>query len=46
MKMRREKSKIKKNSGNRFLTYAQIIGCNKKVWGLEGKILHHKIAEI
>ena len=38
--------KIKKNPGNRFSTYAQIIGCNKKVWGLERKISHHEITEI
>ena len=42
MKMRREKSK---NPGNRFSTYAQIIGCNIKVWALERKILHHEIIE-
>ena len=30
LKMRREKSRKLKNPGNRFSTYAQIIGCNKK----------------
>ena len=35
-----------KNPGNRFSTYAQINGCNKKVWGLEEKILHQEITEI
>ena len=35
-----------KNPGNQFSTYAQIIGCNKKVWDLEEKVLHHEITEI
>ena len=40
------KSQKLKNPGNRFATYFQIVGCNKKVWGLEGQILHHEITEI
>ena len=35
-----------KNPGNRFSTFAQIIGCKKTVWGLEEKMLHHKTTEI
>ena len=46
IKMRREKWEKLKNPGNRFSTYAQIIGCNKKVRGLERKILHHEITKI
>ena len=35
-----------KNPRNRFSTYAEIIGCNKKIWGLKDKILHHEITKI
>ena len=35
-----------KNPGNRFATCTQKIGCNKKVWGIDGKILYYEMTEI
>ena len=45
--MRRKKIKNLKNPGNRFSTYAQRIGCNKKKFkAYKGKKLYREITEM